>query len=427
MEETEIPEKNKTSRANGTIASEQLLEQTQQAFAFIQEDFPERYKILSLIGQGGMGCVLDAFDNLLKRACAIKVIKKELLNNTELLQRFRAEAELTASVNHPNIIQIYDISEIAKNPFFVMEKFSSQSLKTFLKKEKKISLKQLVPIFRQVIKGLKAAQKMNLLHRDIKPENILIDEEEHIKIIDFGLSKIQKQDSSSVDLTRSGVVLGSPHYMSPEQCTGQKDLNFKTDIYSAGATFYNLLTAKTPFASDSFVKLMLMHCQEKRPKVIDIIKDCPSDLSILVEQMMAISPEERPDYDAILMALEKIYENFYRTPFEVKRVNLLDESVINNNEPLKISNTGKKNIPGKYTSYFANFLITGFYIFMFMLGSAIFFTSCYFGCRESESFKPGKIENRGLPENTDSKNSPASGKKKGGSVKVNPDLKKNSN
>ncbi|MFC1743633.1 protein kinase [Candidatus Riflebacteria bacterium] len=304
--------------------------------------FPDRYRIVSTIGQGGMGSVLEAFDSLLNRACAVKVIKKELLHNESLLQRFRAEAQLTAAINHPNVIQIFDISADPGNPFFVMEKFSSLDLKKLILKEK-LPINRLLKIFIQIIKGLNAARKKDLLHRDIKPDNVLIDDEDNIKIIDWGLSKLQKGPQSS-ELTQTGTVLGSPFYMSPEQCHGRKNLTFKTDIYSAGTTFYYLLTGNPPFTSDSFVEIMMMHCREPRPSAVAKRKDIPAAVSSLIEKMMAVKPDDRPDYEQILQVLETTLDQLVQ-----KKMNLTSVEKLKVDSVKARAKISRQPVPAKKT------------------------------------------------------------------------------
>ncbi|MFC1745216.1 protein kinase [Candidatus Riflebacteria bacterium] len=291
----------------------------------------ERYTEIKLLGEGGMGAVLSAFDSALKRPIAIKVLKKELLHNASLFNRFQNEAELTASVDHPNIVKIFDISADPDNPYFVMENFPGKALKSVISREE-LPLKRCVNIFLQIIRGLKAAHEMALLHRDIKPENILINKEDHVKIIDFGLSKLESVEETIAEATpeepdnassgarerhvvdnrtQAGTVLGSPYFMSPEQCQGKTDLTYKTDVYSAGATFFTMLTGEYPFSANSIGNLMQKHCNEPRPKVIDFNEEHPVELSDLISRMMAIKPEQRPDYEEIMEKLEALHVQLF--------------------------------------------------------------------------------------------------------------------
>ncbi|MFC1745870.1 protein kinase [Candidatus Riflebacteria bacterium] len=268
----------------------------------------ERFEIKKVLGQGGMGFVLDAFDNRLKRPCAIKVIKKEYRDNSEVLTRFRSEAELTANLNHPNIIQIYDISTDEKIPYFVMEKFSTSNLQNFVEGEKNFSMYRLLPICIQIIKGLRAAHKKGLLHRDVKPENILIDEEDNIKIIDFGLARIFLQ-ADATRFTRTGMVLGTPQFMSPEQWAAKKDLTFKTDIYSAGASFFYLFSGHAPVIGQKFSDFIRNKDGDTKLKVtaINRLKSYGVALLSLLQKMMAFKPDNRPDYDSVLLSLNQLF------------------------------------------------------------------------------------------------------------------------
>ncbi|MFC1744728.1 bifunctional serine/threonine-protein kinase/formylglycine-generating enzyme family protein [Candidatus Riflebacteria bacterium] len=269
-------------------------------------NFPERYQVVAPIGKGGMGQVFEVFDQVLERSCAIKVIKQEHVAEEDVLLRFQTEAKITAGINHPNIIKIFDFSKDPKNPFFVMEKFQGLNGREFLQKEK-VNIRRLIPLFKQIIQGLNAAWKSELIHRDIKPANILIDAEDNLKIIDFGLGKPLKMGKVS-NLTKTGTILGSPLFMSPEQCEDSTNLTFKTDIYSAGATFYYFLTGKPPFQAESISKIFIMHCRDPRPRVIEKLKGCPDSLSRLVERMMAIDKKQRPDYNEILNSLKELEE-----------------------------------------------------------------------------------------------------------------------
>ncbi|MFC1746246.1 protein kinase [Candidatus Riflebacteria bacterium] len=270
------------------------------------QDFyiPRRYEFRKTIGQGGMGAVIEVFDTLLKRNCAMKVIKHELSKDENLAKRFCNEAQLTASIDHSNVIQIFDVSKEGESPYFVMEKFPGVDLAVFSTKAK-LDFIAWVDVFKQVIRGLKAAKDNKLLHRDIKPENILINSEGATKIIDFGLSKVQEPEKA-MNLTQDGMILGTPYYMSPEQCEGQLELTHKSDIYSAGATFYHVLVQEPPFKESSVVKILMKHCQAPRPRIRTKIISCPQKLSSLVERMMAIQPGQRPEYEEILEILDRI-------------------------------------------------------------------------------------------------------------------------
>ncbi|MFC1743677.1 protein kinase [Candidatus Riflebacteria bacterium] len=272
----------------------------------LSDSFHSRYEVHGVLGRGGMGAVYDCFDKSLKRKCAIKVLKKKL-HQADILKRFQSEARLTASINHPNIIQIYAVSEEDEHAFFVMEKFSTKTLQDLINIRKFIPLKKQINIFTQIIKGLKAAKKMNLLHRDIKPANILIDEENYIKIIDFGICKVE-ECSAGNELTDTGIIMGTPQYISPEQGKGMKDIDYKTDIYSAAATFYHFITGEPPFVADSAVELIMQHCDAERPDLRDKLPHCPATLAELLLAMMHTDREKRPDYDEILKELERTYD-----------------------------------------------------------------------------------------------------------------------
>ncbi|MFC1743785.1 protein kinase [Candidatus Riflebacteria bacterium] len=266
--------------------------------------FSNRYEITHVLGRGGMGQVFEANDLVLNRVCAVKILLLQFASEPGVLKRFLKEAERTAKINHPNVIQIIDMGSEGNFPFFVMEKFATSDLKKFIRNERP-SWPEYFKIFEQIILGLRAALKSEVIHRDIKLENILINEEKYIKIVDFGLAKVLNE-TGTAQMTRSGDVFGTPYYMSPEQCHGSKNVNYKADVYSAGATFYHLITGNPPFTADSYVKILMMHCQEPRPKACEVRPDCPTTLSELLENMMSIKAEDRPDYNTVLSILEKI-------------------------------------------------------------------------------------------------------------------------
>jgi serine/threonine-protein kinase len=240
-----------------------------------------RYEVLERIGQGAMGVVYKARDPLMRRIVGIKTMSAEIASDPELHDRFYREARSAGNLSHRNIITIYDLGEQDGRPFIAMEFLSGEDVKTKLDRRAKLTLEERVRWMRETLEGLEHAHRKDIIHRDIKPANLFVTREGEVKILDFGLARL----TSSV-ATKTGSVMGTPSYMSPEQVRGEK-LDARSDLFSAGATFYELLSFRKPFPGDSihgvFFKIL-----EKDPEHLQMVNPwLPSDLVELVEKMMA--------------------------------------------------------------------------------------------------------------------------------------------
>ena len=205
--------------------------------------FAGKYKILGMLGEGGMGIVYKAYDPMINRTVAIKTIHKNLLegqSGQELLRRFRLEAQAAGRLTHPNIVAIYDYDEGEKEgcPYFIMEFVEGKELKDYLKMGVRFTFEQSLHIIEQVLEALGYAHQHGIIHRDIKPANVILLEDKNVKIADFGIAKLDDSEN-----TQTGRVMGTPSYMSPEQCQG-KHVDCRSDLYSAGLLLYELLTGK---------------------------------------------------------------------------------------------------------------------------------------------------------------------------------------
>ena len=196
----------------------------------------DRYKILELLGEGGMAFVYKAEDRQLKRIVAIKTLKPNYVQQETFVERFKREAQTVANLNHPNIVQIFDWG-IEGEPFFVMEYIEGNTLTSIIAKKKTISIGDILFIGAQVSDGLQAAHNRGLVHRDIKPGNIMITPSGKVKVTDFGIVSIQNEDS---DITKTGSILGTASYISPEQAQG-KPVSVESDLYSLGIVFFCLI------------------------------------------------------------------------------------------------------------------------------------------------------------------------------------------
>ena len=247
-----------------------------------------RYEITELLGEGGMAFVYKAEDHQLQRSVAIKTLKPNFLNQESFVERFKREAQVAANINHPNIVQIFDWG-IEKVPYFVMEYVEGNSLTQILSKKKQLSFSDVVYIGSQVSSGLHAAHSNGLVHRDIKPGNILITPEGKVKVTDFGIVAVQNEES---DITKTGSVLGTATYISPEQAKG-RGVSVQSDLYSLGIVLYELLTGNPPFEGDSAVVIATKHLTDKPLKISTMRKDVPKGLENAILKLLSKNPKDR--------------------------------------------------------------------------------------------------------------------------------------
>jgi len=265
------------------------------------------YKLLKKLGEGGMGAVYLADDTSVGRKVAVKVLPKKYSEEREFLTRFRREAQATGKLNHVNIVIAYNVGEEAGTHYYAMEYCEGDTLDRILKRDKVIPWDAAVGIVLQVARGLKHAHDHGIIHRDIKPANIFVckplgtPESAQVetfaegfvaKILDLGLSKNIRGDEQSF-YTQTGVALGTPHYISPEQARGEKGIDGRTDIYSLGATFYHLVTGQTPFSGTTAGVIMMKHLNEQLTNPQDINEDIPDGVAQIIAKMMAKEPADR--------------------------------------------------------------------------------------------------------------------------------------
>jgi serine/threonine protein kinase len=270
-----------------------------------EAETPERlgaYRVEAPIGAGGMGKVYRALDEALNRPVALKVLLPSLAADPGFVARFRREAQSAAALNHPNITQIYAIGEEDTVPFFAMELVGGNSLESMVKKQGRLDPWKAAGYIVQAATGLRHAAQKGLIHRDIKPSNLMLAENGVVKITDFGLAKAAR---SETQITITGEVLGSPGFISPEQAQGAS-LDARSDIYSLGATFYQLVTGHLPFEAPTAVAMIIKHMNEplRPPRALN--PAIPYPLSAVIQRMMAKRPQERfQDYDALIRELER--------------------------------------------------------------------------------------------------------------------------
>ena len=247
-----------------------------------------RYKIQSLIGTGGMAAVYLAKDLILDRLVAIKVLRLDFRQNDDAMRRFRREALSATQLTHPNIVGVYDVGQSQEMNYIVMEYVEGTDLKDYVRQKGALHPIEAVRIMMQIVSAIAAAHQNRIIHRDIKPQNILIDREGNVKITDFGIA-VALSDTS---LTQTNTLLGSVHYLSPEQARGGM-ATIQTDIYALGIVLYELLTGRVPFDGESPVSIALKHFQDPLPSVVNPKAMVPQSLENIVLKATAKDPMNR--------------------------------------------------------------------------------------------------------------------------------------
>jgi serine/threonine protein kinase len=260
-----------------------------------------RYEVVSRLGRGGMGTVFLARDPLLERTLAIKVLS---VDSAELRERFAREARSAARLRHPNIVVIYDIGEDREQPFIAMEYVNGESLAEIIRREAPLHLADKLRLIEELCAGLAYAHRAGIVHRDIKPANLVVSAEGPLKILDFGLARLT--GASQAGLTKAGVMLGTPHFMSPEQVQGGH-VDHRTDIYSAGVVMFELLTYQKPFNAESPVAVLHHIVSSETPSLRRHLPDADPELDRIVATAMARDPDRRyGSAELLLKDVEKV-------------------------------------------------------------------------------------------------------------------------
>ncbi|MFP3916326.1 Stk1 family PASTA domain-containing Ser/Thr kinase [Lysinibacillus telephonicus] len=292
----------------------------------------DRYKIIELIGGGGMSNVYLAHDMILNRDVAIKILRYDISNEEEFHRRFQREALSATSLAHPNIVSIYDVGEDGDMHYIVMEYIKGKTLKQYINEFSPLSPARSVQIMKQLTSAIAHAHENQIIHRDIKPQNILVDEDGNVKITDFGIAT----SLSATSYTKTNSVIGTVHYLSPEQARGGNATK-KSDIYALGIVLYELLTGELPFSGESAVSIALKHLQTETPSVREFDASIPQSLENVVLKATAKNPihryssvEEMEDDLQTVLSSNRVNEKKFKPPVdddETKAIPIIKESL----------------------------------------------------------------------------------------------------
>ena len=259
----------------------------------------DRYEIIRSIGEGGMANVYLAYDVILDRKVAVKVLRGDLAEDEKFVRRFQREAIAASSLNHPNIVEVYDVGEDDGKYYIVMEYVDGKTLKSLIKKRGALTLPEVVDIMLQLTSAIAHAHESYIIHRDIKPQNVIILEDGRVKVMDFGIAA----QLNSNDLTQTNSVMGTVYYLPPEQANGSA-ATIKSDIYSLGILMYELVTGRVPFKGDSPVEVAIKQMKEKIPSIVEQDPDMPQSIENIILRACAKNPKNR--YESALVMHEDL-------------------------------------------------------------------------------------------------------------------------
>ena len=251
-----------------------------------------RYEIIRNIGEGGMANVYLAYDIILNRNVAVKVLRGDLADDEKFVRRFQREANSASSLHHPNIVEMYDVGEDEGKYYIVMEYLDGRTLKSLVKRRGALTVLEVIDIMTQLTSAIACAHDKYIIHRDIKPQNVMILEDGKVKITDFGIAMAL----NSQDLTQTNSVMGSVHYLAPEQASGGAS-TIKCDIYSLGILMFELLTGKVPFKGENAVEIAIKHMKDPIPSVRSFNDEIPQSIENIVLKACAKNPKNR--YDSV--------------------------------------------------------------------------------------------------------------------------------
>jgi serine/threonine-protein kinase len=293
------------------------------------------YELKKKIGEGGMGQVYAAYQPALDRKVAIKILPRELVDDPSMVRRFQREAKAAAELNHENVIPVYDFGRMGEEYYLVMEYVEGRNLEEILDRQGDIRPDIALKITKQVARALQHAHSHGITHRDMKPNNIMITKEGKAKLADLGLAK--RLDGNSGNITQTGVIVGTPAFMAPEQITNPKGVDLRTDIYGLGVTLYCMITGGTPFETRTTMEVV-HDLVAGKSAIPEEIRGCHPAVAQLIHKMTAANPDDRhPSADEVLI--------------DIKRA---ERSLKNKNPDVDSDATGADDGDGKYNAPFEN-------------------------------------------------------------------------
>jgi serine/threonine-protein kinase len=272
--------------------------------------FADRYKLIKKLGSGGMADVFEAEDTVLGRTVALKVLHSQFAQDESFIERFRREAQSAAKLTHPNIVSIFDVGEEAGSYYIVMEYVAGTTLKKVIQQDAPLSPEKTIQITGRIAKALEFAHEHEIIHRDIKPQNVMITQTGEIKVTDFGIARL----GSSSTMTRTGTILGTAHYISPEQAQGGV-VGPASDIYSLGVVMYEMATGELPFRGENPVAVALKHINETPLTPRSVFAAIPENLEAVIVKAMAKNPADR--YQSARQLQEDLQRCLEGTPVKV--------------------------------------------------------------------------------------------------------------
>ena len=337
----------------------------------------DRYQVIRSIGEGGMANVYLAYDTILDRNVAVKVLRGDLATDEKFVRRFQREAMSASALSHPNIVEMYDVGEDDGNYFIVMEYIDGKTLKNLIKKRGALTVAEVVDIMLQLTSAISCAHDSYIIHRDIKPQNVMILDDGRVKITDFGIAIA----SNASELTQTNSVMGSVHYLPPEQANGA-GATAKSDIYSLGILMFELLTGKLPFKGENAVEIALKQMKEQIPSVCAINPEIPQSIENVILKACAKNPKNRYDnvkdmYNDIKTALDEDRTNETKQTYkfseddldETKKIESLSEVKKNKKKETKEEDSTEKkmNLALIITAGVAGLLVLLSVIFFFVV------------------------------------------------------------